>query len=438
MTIKNFKTLSLTTFTALLLALTGCDKNGTPSNGEGIIGIDSTPPVSSGPVPLDENITIDNAALESIIASIFDNTPYSPAISVQGVINNQGLTVSVPYTVSNTPAVLAAYSTSVTLDPSVTENDESGIVATFSWAEQSLPVGSGTFTATITIDDSAATDPDNIYKAKRLDIEDDSAGLVAATFPYATNSVGGTGTLTLKIIPGILDRMFGVADNNDDPTTHNFLYLPVTNPTTGRTWLNNNLGANYANINSPAFDPVQQATASTDHNAYGSLFQWGRKADGHELITWTDGSTGTGTNGTIGTLSDDPAHALFITSTTSRDWRVTLDSTLWTLESSPNNVCPVGFRVPTQVELDAEIASWSSQNAAGALASPLALSMSGLRLGSSGEVSEEGISGRYWSTTPYFTDARSMRLYFTTLTAMTAQENRIPGGSVRCIRDDNR
>ena len=97
-------------------------------------------PINIDPLPTD--ITIDNAALQKVIASTFDNTPYDPAIDIQGVIDAGGLTVSVPYTVVNAPVTLAAYSTSVTLKASVTQDDESGIVATFAWVEQSaLAVG---------------------------------------------------------------------------------------------------------------------------------------------------------------------------------------------------------------------------------------------------------------------------------------------------------
>lgn len=495
-----FKTLGLLLLSAAILTLTGCDKSGTPSNAEGIIGIDRTAPVITligdanvtlnqgdtyteagatavddidgpvpvvitgtvdtstpgvytltytatdsssneanvtrtvnviytGPAPLDGNMTIDNAALQSIIASIFDNTPYNPAISVQGVINNQGLTVSVPYTVSNTQVTLAAYSTSVTLDANVTEDDEAGIIATFSWAEQNLSVGSGTFIATITIDDSAGND-DGIYKAKRLDIEDDIAGITAATFPYATDSVGGTGTLTLKILPGIPDRMFGVADNNDDPTTHMFIYIPVTNPVTGKTWLNNNLGANYANVNSPVFNPTQQATASNDHNAYGSLFQWGRKADGHELIDWISSAAATPVNGVTNVQNDNPTDALFISS--GADWRITPDDTLWVSEVSANNVCPVGYRVPTDAEVLEETSTWTSLDAGGALASNLKIPTSAWRNGwGSGEVVFNG-EGGLWVNTG---NGPMASFLYTAGTFQIIQAIKAHGLSVRCIKD---
>lgn len=44
---KNFKIFSLAVFAVLLLSLTGCGKSGTPSSGDGIIGVDTTPPTLS-------------------------------------------------------------------------------------------------------------------------------------------------------------------------------------------------------------------------------------------------------------------------------------------------------------------------------------------------------------------------------------------------------
>jgi len=384
-----------------------------------------------------DNITIDNAALQKVVASIFDGTPYVPAIDIQGVIDEGGLTVSVPYTVTTAATTLPAYSTSVTLDASVTEDDEAGIVATFAWAEQvDLPVGSGFFTATITIDDSAGY-ADGVYRARQLDIQVDAAGVVAATFPYDTDSAGGTGLLTLKILPGIPDRMFGKADNTGNDRTHEFLYLPVTNTATGKTWLSNNLGANYANINDPAFDIEQQATESNDSNAYGSLFQWGRKADGHELITWINGTEGTPVNNnTTAAKSNNPDDALFILGPNSPyDWRVDQNDTLWASESSTNNVCPVGYRLPTggtDGELDLERQSWASSNTAGALGGELKLPIPGYRNHSDGTVYKEGANGYYWGSTVSGTNAQ--RLVLGT-NALMSSFRRAEGYTVRCLKD---
>lgn len=391
--------------------------------------------------PLPANITINNATLQKVIGSIIDTMPYS--IDMQGVIDASGLTVTVPYTVVNAPVTLPAYTTTFTIDSAHTEDDEVDIVATFSWIEQAdLPVGQGTFTATITIDDSNAGIPDGTYYAKKLDIQDDIAGVVAATFPYPINASGRTGTLTLKILPGIPDRMFGKPDNTGNNGTHDFLYLPITNTTTGKTWLNNNLGANYANKNSPVFNIEQQATASNDYNAYGSLFQWGRKADGHELITWTNGSMGKSVNGTTTVQNDDPTDALAILGVNDPyDWRVHNDHTLWANEASANNVCPAGYRVPTGNELDSERASWESNTPAGALASALILPLSGMNdgfdagLANEGDPVLSGTVGLYWGSTVSATFGRYAQFLLIEDDVIVGDNYRSNGYSVRCIKD---
>ncbi len=393
---------------------------------------------ANGPAPLPANITIDISTLQKAIGSFIDTTPYP--IDVQGKIDNSGLEVVVPYTVVNAPTTLPAYSTSVELDSSVTEDDETGIVATFAWEEQpNLPVGQGTFKATITIDDSGASIPDDTYNAKKLDIQDDINGVETARFRYATNDAGDEGNLTLTIYPGIPDQMFGTVDNTINANNHKFLYLPVTNPTTGKTWLNNNLGANYANMNSTVFNIAQQATASNDYNAYGSLFQWGRKADGHELINWINGITGEGVNGATSTHHDNPLHALFITDNMLPiDWRVNQDDTLWASESSENNVCPAGYRLPTYEELDFERQTWASSHSyptpEDALASTLALTQAGYREAPYSSVNNYGPYGFYWTSTvsgefAYFlwVDTSSVR--------MNSSGYRAAGYTIRCIKD---
>jgi uncharacterized protein (TIGR02145 family) len=251
--------------------------------------------------------------------------------------------------------------------------------------------------------------------------------------------------------------MYGIADNNGNTETHKFVYLPVKS-STGKIWLNNNLGAEYADTTNPNgnFNPAQQATSSTDHKAYGSLFQWGRKADGHELRTWKDGkATSVSVSGSTATNSDTPTHALFIKQSSSpRDWRETQDGTLWESESSTNNVCPVGYRLPTagdegtnegtNVEWEEEVNSWHTDNAhdsttsTHALASSLKLPMPGYRH-RKGDVRAEGYSGNYWSASIGSADfnpdgSRELNINSNGVYP-NFTEYRAYGFSVRCKRD---
>ena len=197
----------------------------------------------------------------------------------------------------------------------------------------------------------------------------------------------------------------------------------VFNPTTGKIWMDRNLGAS------------QVAASLTDQLAYGSLYQWGRGSDGHQLINWTDATTGVAANTTTSTLSttDAPGNANFITSPGgAQDWRSGQNDNLWQGASGTNNPCPAGYRLPTATEWNTERSSWSSSNVAGAFASPLKLPMAGYRSNSDGLLGNVGTRGSYWSSTVSSTVSSYLAIGSS---ASTASFNRAGGMSVRCIKD---
>jgi len=182
----------------------------------------------------------------------------------------------------------------------------------------------------------------------------------------------------------------------------------------GQCWKDRNLGA------------TQVATASDDSAAYGDLYQWGRLADGHQYRT----SLNTGVN----SVNDVPGHSNFITESSSpNDWRVPQNDNLWQGLDGINNPCPQGFRLPTQTELETERLSWSSNNAAGAFASPLKLVVAGYRDYSDGALSFTGGAGYYWSSTVSGINARI--LFFGNTNAFMHSYARATGCSVRCLKD---
>ena len=170
------------------------------------------------------------------------------------------------------------------------------------------------------------------------------------------------------------------------------LVVNVVNPTTGKIWMDRNLGAS------------QVATSSTDANSYGDLYQWGRRSDGHQCRN----------SSTTATLSsiDQPTNGNFITINSGNyDWRSPQNTNLWQGVNGVNNPCPSGYRLPTETELNAERASWSpNNNSAGAFASPLKLPMAGFRSSSNGSLLSVGTEGVYWSSTVSGTYSR--RHYF--------------------------
>ena len=188
----------------------------------------------------------------------------------------------------------------------------------------------------------------------------------------------------------------------------------VYNPATSKIWMDRNLGAS------------QVATSSTDAAAYGDLYQWGRAADGHESRT-------SGTTFTLAT-SDTPGHGNFITNGSSPyDWRNPQNDNLWQGVSGTNNPCPSGYRLPTEAEWEAERTSWSSNNEAGAFASPLKLPVAGYRNYSDGSLLDVGSYGVYWSSTVDGTFSRSLN--FISSDAYMTSDSRAYGFSVRCLKD---
>jgi len=192
------------------------------------------------------------------------------------------------------------------------------------------------------------------------------------------------------------------------------LIVDITNPTTGKTWMDRNLGASQVAVN------------STDVNAYGDLYQWGRRADGHQCRNSSTTNTMSG--------SDQPSHGNFILSTSSPiDWRSPQNTNLWQGVNGINNPCPSGYRLPTETEFEAERLSWSSNNAAGAFASPLKLSAAGSRGYSNGSLLSVGTFGNYWSSTISSTNSRYIT--FGSSDANMSTTNRAYGISVRCIKN---
>ena len=191
----------------------------------------------------------------------------------------------------------------------------------------------------------------------------------------------------------------------------------VTNSSTGKIWMDRNLGAS------------QVATSSTDANSYGDLYQWGRGNDGHQYRN----------SATTAALSssDQPGHANFILTTSlPYDWRSPENTNLWQGVNGVNNPCPSGYRLPTETELDAERSFWISQDAAGAFASPLKLPMAGYRnyrVVDAGSLSHVGSVGDYWSSTLSGTASRD--LDFSSSNANMHTDVRAYGVSVRCLKD---
>ncbi|TZF92718.1 hypothetical protein FW781_20215 [Chryseobacterium panacisoli] len=373
-------------------------------------------PVNNGTPVIPPTITINEGIY--FIGSVYDNdyAPYTeptgPATTTrpvaadgvldkladyQGFIPTAGLEIFIPVTTTGTGS-LSAWSSTTTVPANLTEDGISRQL-TLSWAAQTYNSNTKSIKARLTAIGGT-------LNAKKLDINagigNDYLGVLMARFQFPSNNTGASKNYDVRILPGIPDKMFGIPDAGGSNNTHNFLYLPVQ-AEDGYTWLNNNLGADYANTNGSNFSIAQQATGPKDFRAYGSMFQWGRKPDGHELMIWTASNAGTPVNPIVNpAATDNPTDSRFIG--TGGGWRVTADGTLWQNGSTPNNPCPRGFKVPSAAQLTNYIAAVKPLGLGGginaAASSKLAFPAAGKRDASFGTISSSysGSSGFYWGS----------------------------------------
>lgn len=184
------------------------------------------------------------------------------------------------------------------------------------------------------------------------------------TIVHVATTDGGGRTAQCEVtVLGIKDRNYDLSVGGGD-SYYRIVYYPVNITVTDaegnrveQTWLDRNLGAK------------NTASASNDFTAFGSLFQWSRKADGHEMTVWTSATTGAFVNplAPLNAPTDDRRDAgqngFMPTNKEPHDWARDDASNrdgLWggrfddkayaaepTAATQDNNPCPPGYRVPT-------------------------------------------------------------------------------------------
>lgn len=205
----------------------------------------------------------------------------------------------------------------------------------------------------------------------------------------------------------------------------------VTSGTTGRVWMDRNLGA------------TRVAQTSDDYLAYGNLYQWGRGEDGHEIINWTSATSGAAadptTTATQFTTETSGGSSVFVTGSNWTTFDNSDQGVLWSeTGKGAQDPCPTGFRLPTRNEYSAEAVAFSSQNIAGAFDSFLKLPASGFRWNQSGGVfallSGERVAF-YWTGHGVANEATRIRIEPSSLQT-SGGASRSTGAAVRCIQED--
>ena len=205
--------------------------------------------------------------------------------------------------------------------------------------------------------------------------------------------------------------------------------------TTGRTWMDRNLGAN------------RVAQSNNDNYAYGCLYQWGRGNDGHASINWTSATTGVAVAVASNSLSSSssPGNSTYYYPTAPVvDWLSSPNNDLWQGLQGVNNPCPDGFRLPTRAEYVAEFTAYSISSSANNNAiftngpgTGFKFTLSSFRYNgalNNININPNDKAGFYWTSTIGPSTSKSYHTYFTPTSVSNLENSRYFGLSVRCVR----
>jgi len=301
-------------------------------------------------------------------------------------------TLAATYSATNITGTTAESGGSITADGGATVTAR-GLV----WGTSS---GSATYSVTISSGTGSFTET----------LTDLSGGNTYFVRSFATNSVGtsyGAETSFSTVIP------------------------TVVSPYTNRIWMDRNLGAS------------RVATSATDTASYGDLFQWGRKADGHEKNRSYSEAYFTASTTTKLASTQEVSNKYVISNYGNYEWTTNWDVTEpWATDATYiggiNNPCPNGFRLPTYNELEAEL-----QGLRG-LASPLsinALASSFLKIPGAGYW-HQSANGEWsgslfglWSSNPSNDGLKGKVLRFYGSNLQWLDQPKGDGYSCRCIKN---
>ena len=307
-------------------------------------------------------------------------------------------------------------------------------------------------------------------------------------------SIQGSNTGNLiTVIPGTGDGTISVSNSCSSDKMNVYIGCGVL--TSSGSWLRfmcYNLGASAALLDPKT--PLEQAALdpdptknNIDSTVYGSLYQWGRQADGHQLrnatgIIFTGGTRNISYDTNSQIPQGDIWYGIPVGVTTKiYDWhgndsdttKVYRNDVLWnsSSEAAPKKAggdpCPSGWRVPTSVEWESTQSTDPSKNPntwqwaptvsasykpgylitpSGSSTPTLYLPAAGWRTSGSGDenngimgIANLGSLGNYWSSTPNVTAADTRYGYLLTFstTSINTKNNlkRAASYSVRCVKE---
>lgn len=221
-----------------------------------------------------------------------------------------------------------------------------------------------------------------------------------------------------------------VSTEEPDIIYRGFNYKKITSPTTNKVWLDRNLGASKAcdqNKNMFASD-LDYETSQKD--CFGDYYQWGRGADGHQIV-----SSAT-TSYLLPYNTTSSSFVLTDASSTYYDWANNDTSGQYRVpnlnKTDGTYICPVGFRVPTMSELMAEASNMTN------LINVLKFPLNGYKSNNTAnKIYYKGDTGGVWSQTPDNTNNKygTSLIYQQYTGSQRNGDERAIGRGIRCIKN---
>ena len=229
----------------------------------------------------------------------------------------------------------------------------------------------------------------------------------------------------------VYDKLFG-----KDNGKYDFVYCatPVSVGDYSRTWLNLNLGAEYANIHSSHFEPTVSKTGTDAHNeakTYGSLYQWQRASDGHEFRNSEPTTELADTWKSTGKAAKKFVNRNLNNWVKNGESASGPDLELWSAKGD-NNPCPSGYHVPTAGEWRDLFNAVGSNNNMWSQNKLPNLAAAGYRSGSNPIPGGKGAN--YWSSTNSSNSQAQSTGFSDKGNNPNLHLGRAYGFSVRCIK----
>ena len=184
-------------------------------------------------------------------------------------------------------------------------------------------------------------------------LEAGSADEEIASIPVQLTSATASFNLKVMATGGVKDKQYNYKTPGLNKYEHRFVYSKVM-VYDQQVWLDKNLGADYADAtryldfgNDQTYAKRFPVRENMDYKMLGSVFQWGRVADGHELVVW--GQTlhsGGGGYFKYNNINQFPS------GTVTDAWLRYHDTIYQTKVTTYTEPCPDGWHTPTKGEME--------------------------------------------------------------------------------------